>query len=183
LVHPIAGLPVANMTTSKKPLAGKTVLVTGAGGGLGKAIAAKFVGAGANVVICDVHEERLKEASAELSTKGTVKAVVADITSEESIQNLFGETTKEFNRLDILVNNAGIMDRFDPVGDLDRALWDKVIAVNLTAPYLLSKEAVRIMLAQPEPKGSILNISSLAGKAGGMAGMYFSLSPHTGGLL
>lgn len=165
------------MTASEKSLSGQTVLVTGAGGGLGRVIATKFLEAGANVVICDIHEERLKEASAELSRSakggGTLRAVAADITSEESIRHLFGEIiAREFNnRLDVLVNNAGIMDRFDPVGDLDRALWDKVIAVNLTAPYLLSKEAVRIMLAQPEPKGSILNISSLSGHSGAMAGM------------
>lgn len=164
-------LLVKKMTVSEKSLSGQTVLVTGAGGGLGKVIATKFLEAGANVVICDIHEERLKEASAELSAKGTLRAVVADITSEESIRHLFDEITREFNRLDVLVNNAGIMDRFDPVGDLDRALWDKVIAVNLTAPYLVSKEAVRIMLAQPEPKGSILNISSVAGHSGAMAGM------------
>jgi NAD(P)-dependent dehydrogenase (short-subunit alcohol dehydrogenase family) len=153
-------------------LTGKTCLVTGGAGGLGKAIATSFLAAGANVVICDVNEERLQQTSAELGETGRLKAIKADITSASAVQTLFDEIIADFKKLDILVNNAGIMDRFDPVGDLDEALWDKVIAVNLTAPFLLSKLAVRNMLAQPTTDGCIVNIISLAGKAGWAAGMF-----------
>lgn len=160
----------------EKPLSGKTCLVTGGAGGLGKVIAARFLEAGANVVICDVNEDRLKQASVELSEKGSVRAITADLASADSIQTLFNEITSNFKTLDVLVNNAGIMDRFDPVGELEMDLWEKVMAVNLTAPYLLSKLAVRKMLDQPEPNGCIINIVSVAGKAGWAAGMFRSKS-------
>lgn len=146
---------------------GKTCLVTGGAGGLGKAIATKFLEAGAHVIICDINEDRLQQASAELSVKGPLNAVRADITSADDVQRLFDDSVPH---LDVLVNNAGIMDRFDPVGDLDADLWDKIMAVNLTAPFLLSKLAVRKMLAREKPGGCIVNIISVAGKAGWAGG-------------
>ncbi|KAG2026683.1 hypothetical protein GB937_001469 [Aspergillus fischeri] len=164
--------------SSENSLAGKTCLVTGGAGGLGKAIASTFLAAGANVVICDVNEDRLQQTSAELGETGRLKTVKADITSASAVQALFDEIIADFGKLDILVNNAGIMDRFDPVGDLDEALWDKVIGVNLTAPFLLSKLAVRNMFAQPTPDGCIINIVSVAGKAGWAAGAAYTASKH-----
>lgn len=152
-------------------LAGKTCLITGGGGGLGKAIASKFVEAGANVVICDINEERLQQTSAELSPKGPFKAVKSDITNKDEVQSLFDELIKAFGKIDVLVNNAGIMDQFDPVGDLDVEMWERVMAINLTAPFLLSKLAVRNMLEQPKPDGRIINIVSVAGRAGWAGGM------------
>ncbi|GIJ99427.1 hypothetical protein Aspvir_001559 [Aspergillus viridinutans] len=163
---------------SEVSLTGKTCLVTGGAGGLGKAIASTFLAAGANVVICDVNEDRLQQTSAELGETGRLKAIKADISSSSAVQTLFDQIIADFKKLDILVNNAGIMDRFDPVGDLDEALWDKVIAVNLTAPFLLSKLAVRNMLAQPTTDGCILNIVSVAGKAGWAAGAAYTASKH-----
>ncbi|GES61720.1 short-chain dehydrogenase/oxidoreductase [Aspergillus terreus] len=159
-------------------LSGKTCLVTGGASGLGKAIATRFLDAGANVVICDVNDERLQQTSTELAGRGTLKAIKADITSAAAVQSLFDEITATLQNVDVLVNNAGIMDRFDPVGDLDEGLWNKVIAVNLTAPYLLSKLAVRDMLKQSSPDGCIINIVSLAGKAGWAAGAAYTASKH-----
>lgn len=152
-------------------LAGKTCLVTGGGGGLGKAIATQFLEAGANVVICDVNEERLQKTLAELSSKGPLKAIKTDITKTNEVESLFETLIGEFGKIDVLINNAGIMDRFDPIGDLDMELWDRIMAINLTAPALLSKLAVRNMLAQPKPDGRIINIVSVAGKAGWASGM------------
>lgn len=162
------------------PAAGKTCLVTGGAGGFGKAIAAKFLEAGAKVVICDINEERLVQTSSELGAKGTLKAIKADITSADDVKRLFDEIVREFQNLDVLVNNAGIMDQFDPVGDLDPGLWDKVMAINLTAPYLLSKFAVQHMLARETPGGCIINIISVAGKAGWAGGMFSTSSVYFG---
>lgn len=156
---------------SEQILAGKTCLVTGGGGGLGKAIATRFLEAGATVVICDINDERLQQTSAELSSKGPLKAIKTDITNKDEVQGLFDELISGFGKIDVLVNNAGIMDQFDPVGDLDIEHWDRVMAINLTAPFLLSKLAVRNMLEQPKPDGRIINIVSVAGRAGWASGM------------
>lgn len=156
---------------SEQILAGKTCLVTGGGGGLGKVIATKFLEAGAKVVICDINDERLQQTSAELSSKGPLKAIKTDITNKDEVQGLFDELISAFGKIDVLVNNAGIMDQFDPVGDLEIEHWDRVMAINLTAPFLLSKLAVRNMLEQPKPDGRIINISSVAGRAGWASGM------------
>lgn len=155
---------------SEQILAGKTCLITGGGGGLGKAIAIKFLEAGGSVVICDINEERLQETSAKLSCKGSFKAVRADITSKDEAQRLFDDLVKEFGKIDVLVNNAGIMDRFDPVGETEDEMWERVMALNLNAPFFLSRLAVRNMLAQPEPDGRIINIVSVAGRAGWFGG-------------
>ena len=150
------------------PLAGKSAIVTGAASGLGKAIAEKFLKAGAKVTICDINEERLKSSSEELSAHGEVHSIKADITNEESVKDIFEAAVGKFGAVDILVNNAGIMDRFDAVGTLDKALWDRVLAVNLSAPMMMTKCAVNHMV---ERKGGvILNIGSMAGQFGVRAG-------------
>lgn len=118
------------------------------------------------MVVCNINEDQLQQTSSELGETNQLKTVRADITSASAVQTLFDKIIADFGKLDILVNNAGIIDRFDPVGDLDKALWDKVIGVNLTAPFLLSKLAVRNILAQPTPNGCIINIVSVASKAG-----------------
>lgn len=161
---------------SSQILTGKTCLVTGGAGGLGKAIATQFLEAGANVVICDVNEERLQATSNELSPKGPLNAIKTDITKTDEVERLFETIVGEFGKIDVLVNNAGIMDHFDPIGDLDMGLWDRVMAINLTAPALLSQFAVRNMLAQPKPDGRIINIVSVAGNAGWAGGMFCSVT-------
>ncbi|KAK5799950.1 hypothetical protein VI817_002162 [Penicillium citrinum] len=161
---------MTGMNTTQQILAGKTCLVTGGGGGLGKAIAGHFLEAGANVVICDINENRLQETSVELSSKGSLKAIKADITKTNEVETLFAELVDTFGKIDVLVNNAAIMDTFNPVGDLEYDQWDRVMALNLTAPFVLSKLAVRNMLEQPTPDGRIINITSVAGRAGWAGG-------------
>ncbi|PWY75111.1 short chain dehydrogenase/oxidoreductase [Aspergillus heteromorphus CBS 117.55] len=159
----------------------KTCLITGGASGLGKAIATRFFTAGMNVIICDINESRLQQTSLDLAGptgSPRLKTIKTDITGASEVQTLFETITAEFHHLDILVNNAGIMDRFDPVGDLDEGLWDKVLAVNLTAPFLLSKLAVKSMLGREVVDGCILNIVSTAGKAGFLAGAAYTASKH-----
>ncbi|KAE8331416.1 hypothetical protein BDV39DRAFT_189821 [Aspergillus sergii] len=159
-------------------LTSKVVFVTGATAGLGKAIACRFLEAGASVITCGTNEERMKSTIAELSAKGTFRGILADLSSSEAIGTLFKQLRDEFGRLDILINNAGIMDQFDGVGSLDPTLWDRIIAVNLTAPFLLSRLAVQHYLEQEEPRGQILNIISMAGKVGLGAGAAYTASKH-----
>jgi len=159
-------------------LKGRTAIVTGSAGGLGKVIARAFLQAGANVVLSDIKAEALSKTAKEFKEYGSVLAMEGDITSEAYVEQLFGETFKKFGRIHILVNNAGIMDKMDPVGDLRKELWDRVLAVNLTAPFITSKIAVNHFLDQDTPNGVILNICSLAGVFGFRAGAAYTSSKH-----
>ncbi|KAJ0414026.1 short chain dehydrogenase/oxidoreductase [Aspergillus carlsbadensis] len=163
---------------AQQVLAGKVALVTGGASGLGKAIVTKYLEAGARVIICDINEERITRTISELSGKGTIKGYVFDISNHDQVEQLFEKISTEVGSLNILVNNAGIMDRFDPAGDLDPALWDRVIAVNLTALFLLTRKAIQIFLAQEKPDGYILNIASMAGKVGLAAGVAYTAAKH-----
>lgn len=154
-------------------LTGVTCLVTGGASGLGKVIATSFLKAGASVAICDIQEDRVLQMKEELAGLGALLALSVDITNPSAAQDMFTKITDTFGTLDVLVNNAGIMDRFDPVADLDPKLWDRVMSVNLTAPFMLTKLALGIMLQkQPSPTGCIINIASGAAKAGWLAGKY-----------
>ncbi|KAK7941447.1 3-beta-hydroxycholanate 3-dehydrogenase (NAD(+)) 2 [Apiospora aurea] len=167
-----------------------TVLVTGAAGGLGKAIAKAYLDAGANVAICDIHEARLAEARAQFEGTGRVLALKTDITSEEAVEHLVAETVSRFGRLDILVNNAGMMDGFDPVGDLSKANWDKVLGVNLTGSFLCMKHTVRAFQTQQSKtpgsedsdlakfKGLVIQIGSNASTMGHQSGAAYTASKH-----
>jgi NAD(P)-dependent dehydrogenase (short-subunit alcohol dehydrogenase family) len=162
------------MPTADQPgnIGGKTCLVTGGAGGLGIAIVAAFLEAGANVVVCDNNEGRIDKMKSELGGKGPLYAVTMDITDRGQVHDLFAKIAAEYGTLDILINNAAIMDRFDPVGDVELDLWDKVMEVNLTAPMLMSKLAVRSMMSKAEPGtcSCIINMASGAAKAGWLAG-------------
>ena len=106
---------------------------------------------------------------------GVFHVVHEDITSEESAQNVFSEAVERFGRVDALVNNAGIMDNFASVAELDMALFDRVMAVNLRAPVFLSKLATRHFLAKGKEglsAGNIVNIGSQSSFRGGAAGEY-----------
>ena len=168
---------------SAPSLAGKTALVTGAGSGLGKAIATTFLQAGANVIFADVNAERLSAAEKELSPSHGAALLTAevDVSSEASVAALFESAVAKFGGVDVVVNNAGIMDKFDAVGTLDKEIWDRVLAVNTTGPYLVSRAAVQSMLRKAgegaKAKGVILNVSSLAGAFGLRAGAFTTHSP------
>jgi NAD(P)-dependent dehydrogenase (short-subunit alcohol dehydrogenase family) len=165
---------------------GKTVLVTGAAGGLGKAIATAFLEAGANVVICDVNAERIASATAEWTQQGHAGKFMttqADVTDEAAVQKLIDEAAAAFadggsGRLDVLVNNAGIMDDFSPVGECSKDMWDRVLAINLNGPYFTSKAAIAQFETQTPAGGVIINIGSNAGVSGFKAGAAYTVSKH-----
>lgn len=93
---------------------GKIVLVTGSAGGLGKAIAEAYLKAGANVSVCDINQDRVKQTADEFSKaygEDKYLATVTDVTNDASVNDVFSKTLEKFGRLDILVNNAGIADK------------------------------------------------------------------------
>lgn len=160
---------------------GKTVLVTGAAGGLGKAIAKAFLDAGANVVICDVNAQRVAAVDEEWTPAygGRFAARQADVSDEAAVQELVGAAVARFGRLDVLVNNAGVMDDFSPVGACSREQWDRVLRINLTGPFVTTKAAIAQFEKQQQQKpagGVIINIGSVASVRGFKAGCAYTVS-------
>jgi NAD(P)-dependent dehydrogenase (short-subunit alcohol dehydrogenase family) len=145
----------------------KTAFITGAGGGLGRAIAEHFISLGANIVAIDINDGLINEfqKTFEQAAPGRILAVQGDITNDETIRSLFEKAEITFGHVDIVINSAGIMDRFDPAGAISREEWDRVIAVNLTAPMMITQQAIAGFLKH-DVKGIIVNITSIAGFRG-----------------
>ncbi len=142
-------------------LDGKVAIVTGGNRGIGKAIAKGLASEGASLTLAARDAELLTQTAGELRENGTkVLAVPTDVTQEEQIKSLFEKAMAEYDRLDILVNNAGAFDG-GPIDELSTEAWDKVIDVNLRAPFLCSREAMRIMKAQGDG-GRIINVGSIS---------------------
>jgi len=139
-------------------LIGKKALVTGAGNGIGRAIALAFAEAGADVAVLDINYEAAVSTSVAVKAYGVSSlAVSADVSSESQIRDAFQNVINVFSTLDILVNNAGI-ESSSLVKDMPEAMWDRMIQVNLKSVFLCSRAALQIML--PRKTGRIINISS-----------------------
>lgn len=158
-------------------LSDKVAVITGAGSGMGKAIATCFAREGCAVVAGDIHTGRLKELEQEIRQQGgRITTVLADMSVESEIDALIDTAVATYGTLDILVNNAGIMDHFAPVGELDNARWEKVMKVNVDGPFKAMRRAVNLFL--PKGKGVIINIASIGGLVGGRAGAAYTASKH-----
>ncbi len=146
-------------------LTGRVALVTGAGRGIGKAIALAFARERSHVVINDIRpREELEKVAREISASGVQSlAIQADVSQSEQVRDMIGQVEKKFQRLDILVNNAGIIRR-GTIESITEEDWDQVIRVNLKGTFNCSRAAVDIM--KRERSGKIVNISSIAGKMG-----------------
>lgn len=155
----------------------KVAIVTGAGSGIGEAIAKRYAKEGAKVVLADLNEANLKRVVSEIEASGGIAiGVLANVAKEEDVERLVDETVKAYGKLSILVNNAGIMDNFKTVGSLDDETWDKVIAVNLTGPMKLSRAALKVMTKAQE--GVIINNASIGGLFGARGGAAYVASKH-----
>jgi NAD(P)-dependent dehydrogenase (short-subunit alcohol dehydrogenase family) len=150
-------------------LDGKTAIITGAGSGLGLAMTRLFVAEGARVTAVDIDAQRL-ESLAELPSVVTVSADVSKPQDADRIVAAAG------SRIDILCNNAGVLDRLAPADELTDDEWERVIAINLTGPFLLSRRVIPTMRRQGA--GVILNTASIAGLRGGRAGAAYTASKY-----
>ncbi|QQE77949.1 SDR family NAD(P)-dependent oxidoreductase [Alicyclobacillus sp. SO9] len=142
----------------------KVCLITGAGKGIGAATAAKFAEEGAVVEVADIDEKAGQGTVVAIQNAGGhARFTLVDVTNESSIANWIHQVTRVHKRIDVLFNNAGI----SAVGELhevSRDVWDRVLAVNVTGVYLVSKTVVPVMMGQHS--GSIINMSSCIAEIG-----------------
>jgi NAD(P)-dependent dehydrogenase (short-subunit alcohol dehydrogenase family) len=143
-------------------LQGKTALVTGAARGIGLAIARRFVRDGARVALVDLDATAVAAAAAPFGEAGL--ALAADVTQAAEVERAVQVVRQRWGRLDIAVNNAGITGGSKLTWEVTDEEWHRVIAVDLTAVFFVSRAAVRVMLEQGS--GRIVNIASIAGKEG-----------------
>ena len=142
-------------------LSGKLAIVTGAGRGIGAAIADAFANAGANLVIADINEDSARKIAESTQQSGRkALAVKTDVASPADVDRLFETVQAEFGGVDILVNNTGIWFR-RPFLEIADAEWDSVLAVNLKGTFMCCQRAARLMMSKRT--GCIINIASHAG--------------------
>ena len=152
------------MAQGLKRFAGKSALITGAGGGIGRGISLRLAHEGADVAACDIDEKELNKTVKKIEETGQKSlALVCNVANEGEIENTVQSVLKSFGKIDILVNNAGIGDTNRSFDELDAALWDRVYAVNVRGPFLLSKMSAMDMI-EKKIKGRIVNIASTEGK-------------------
>ena len=154
-------------------LHGKIALVTGAGRGIGKAVALSLAQSGCRVILAARTRAQLEEVHREIRDRGgEALVVVADLTRDEDIQQLV-ESSRSWGAVDILINNAGWGKRAPVVkGNIDD--WDRTFRVNLRAPMILAKQLLPKMIAKGE--GAVINIGSVSGKTGEANGAAYSAS-------
>lgn len=165
------------MNKTMKTLENKSVIITGAGSGMGRSMALLFASEGAKVVVADLKADRVEAVVKEIASKnGTAIGFAGNIAREEDVNKLMDACMAKYGTIDVLVNDAGIMDDFTPVADVTDELWNRVMGVNLFGPFYTCRLAVRQMLKQG--KGAIVNVSSIGGLQGARAGAAYTASKH-----
>lgn len=160
---------------SKLDLTGHRILITGASQGIGRGIAETFANWGACVAVADVSENNLMQTCKILSAASPKSfGLRLDVTDEGSVDAGVKQVWDRFGGIDLLVNNAGVLSVANTV-DLTLDAWSKVLAVNTTGVFLMSRAVVRMMIEQQQ-SGSVVSVSSIAGKRGDPGLAHYSAS-------
>jgi len=155
-------------------MATRTVAITGAGAGIGRAIAKLFAEHDYTVVVGDISETRLAETKTELAQYPGVSTHQLDVTDFAAVQDFVRIADSAANGLDVFVNNAGIFDGFADVDETTPELWRRVIDINLTGYFHGCKAASEVLV--PKGRGRIINIGSIAGQRGIADGLSYTAS-------
>lgn len=152
-------------------------IITGAGSGMGRAMAKLFAEEGSNVIAADLRLDGVESLIEEIggNISGELVPFQVDVGQREQVEAMIDLALKKFGRLDILVNNAGVMDNMMPVSEVSDELWDTVLHVNLKGVMYACRRAVNVMVQQPAG-GRIINIASVGGLNGCRAGAAYTAS-------
>lgn len=144
----------------------KIALVTGASGGIGRAVALALASSGYDVALAGRRVAELERTAADATASGS-KMLVAptDVSKPESVRALFARISEEFGRLDVLFNNAGMSGPAVPIEDVTYEQWSAVVGVNLTGSFVCAQEAIKLMKAQRPRGGRIINNGSISAHA------------------
>lgn len=161
-------------------LENEIAVITGAGSGMGRAMAELFAREGAHVVAADINTKGVEGLIAEIgSVPGSIVPCATDVSDRAQVEAMIDLAMEKFGRLDVLVNNAGIMDHMMPVTELTDDLWDKVIDVNLKSIMYSCRHAIPLMMQQKDGGrvgGRIINTASVGGLNGCRAGAAYTAS-------
>ncbi len=157
---------------------GKIAIVTGASSGIGKGIAEAFAAAGATVILVARRRGELEALAGEIAARGG-KAIAAplDVTREADVASLFAKAVADHGRVDVVVNNAGVASGV-AIDELSLEAWNGVVAINLTAVFLICREAVRVMKAQSPQGGRIINMGSVSAKTPRVDSIAYTATKH-----
>ena len=157
----------------------KVAVVTGAGTGIGKAVALALMKEGYAVALAGRRKDKLEETASEGKTTGAKSLVVpTDVSDPAAIKALFAKTKETFGRLDVLFNNAGIGAPAVPLEDLPYETWKQVVDTNLTGMFLCTQEAIKIMKAQEPRGGRIINNGSISAHAPRPRSVAYTATKH-----
>jgi NAD(P)-dependent dehydrogenase (short-subunit alcohol dehydrogenase family) len=141
---------------------GKVALVTGAGSGIGRAVALALESAGYSLVLAGRRARELEKTAALATPSSQILSVPTDVSKPETVQALFARTKEAFGRLDVLFNNAGASAPGIPMEELTYEQWSAVVGVNLTGAFLCAQEAIKLMKSQSPRGGRIINNGSIS---------------------
>ena len=156
---------------------GKVAIITGAGSGIGRAVALALLGAGWRVVLAGRRAEALDQ-TASLASGGETFAVPTDVADEAAVEALFAATADRFGRLDLLFNNAGTGAPPTPLEDHSLEHWRRVVDVNLTGAFLCTRAAFRMMKDQDPRGGRIINNGSISAHAPRPRSIAYTATKH-----
>jgi NAD(P)-dependent dehydrogenase (short-subunit alcohol dehydrogenase family) len=158
-------------------LQNKVAVITGAGSGMGRAMALLFAQEGAKLVAGEWNQSTLEDVVTSVRAGGgEIVGVQSNVAVQSEAERLVDTAISNFGRIDILCNNAGVMDLNQGVGELSDEIWRRVLSINLDGPMFASRRAVPHMVTQGI--GSIINVGSVASLSGGAAGAAYTASKH-----